>query len=207
MSRSSSAAWSPQCGFRLDRGRQYPGRGAAMGEAAHDRRAGPPRYGGDRFPHTPPPAPRVLNQGSRHATNQAPRFAADHVGSLLRPAALKEGARQARTRRESRPMSLPPSREPRDRGGDRQGRRRSGSNPSPTANSAAPPGQDRIFLIGPLDGVRGPITASARCCSRGPQPRPDPAAAQAQARRLFTAIRCWSISSFVAAHAKGHAER
>src|SRR5262249_24258428 len=55
----------------LDRGRQHAGRGRRMGEAAHDR-----RY-------------RRRSLGLSMQTTKPP-FRADHVGSLLRPAALKQ---------------------------------------------------------------------------------------------------------------------
>src|SRR6187551_3432526 len=58
--------------LRLDRGGQYPRRGRAMGEAAADCRN----------------RRRSVGQGMSSRTK--PPFRADHVGSLLRPAALKD---------------------------------------------------------------------------------------------------------------------
>ena len=117
--------------LRLHRGRQYPGRGRAMGEAADDRGSGG-RSVGDSFaslarlraqggaqrcaaepgrgapsslmiPTTaaslrsrspcPLPGRREGNGAMTNATHQPP-FRADHVGSLLRPAALKQAREQ-----------------------------------------------------------------------------------------------------------------
>src|SRR5262245_35431957 len=60
--------------LRLDRGRQHPGRERAMGEAQDDQRA----------------RRRGLGQVASMAARAKPPFRADHVGSLLRPAPLKE---------------------------------------------------------------------------------------------------------------------
>src|SRR5512140_557040 len=70
----------------VHRGGQYPGRGRAMGEAQDDRRIGR-RSVGTIMQRTKPP------------------FRADHVGSLLRSAALKEG-RARRERGEITPDQL-----------------------------------------------------------------------------------------------------
>ena len=59
--------------LRLDRGGQYPGRGRAMGEAEDD---------------------RGISRGSLGMKRTKPPFRADHVGSLLRPAALKKAREQ-----------------------------------------------------------------------------------------------------------------
>ena len=65
-----------------------------------------------------------------------PPFRADHVGSLLRPAALQGGARQARQGRDHAPPSSRRSRTARSSASSRS-RRRSACNRSPTASSAA----------------------------------------------------------------------
>src|SRR5512146_2572182 len=61
--------------LRLDRGRQRTGRGRAVGQTAHDR--------GD--------CRRGMGKMSARTT---PPFRADHVGSLLRPVALKQTREQ-----------------------------------------------------------------------------------------------------------------
>ena len=86
----------PAMRLRLDRGRQYPGRGRAMGEAAAD------RGGGGRGVGMMPT--RLSDYDDDNATGSImkrakPPFRADHVGSLLRPAPLKE-AREKRAKGE-----------------------------------------------------------------------------------------------------------
>ena len=86
--------------LRLDRGRQRACRGRAMGEAADDRRN------------------RRRSVGLRKnkiMQRTKPPFRADHVGSLLRPAALKAGARAPRQGRDHGRRAESGGR-PRDRG-------------------------------------------------------------------------------------------
>ncbi len=68
-----------------------------------------------------------------------PPFRADHVGSLLRTAPLKEARAQARQGRDRR-RRAEGGRRPRDRDRSSRSRRRSASSSPPTANSAAPGG-------------------------------------------------------------------
>ena len=80
-----------------------------------------------------------LNLRRVNECNTKPPFRADHVGSLLRPAALKE-ARSNAPRAKSAPAQLKDDRRSRDRARDQEA---GGSRPasrSPTANSAAPGG-------------------------------------------------------------------
>src|SRR5271156_380585 len=70
--------------LRLDRGRQYPRRGRGMGQAAHDCRNRGRSLGVRR---------------NKIMQRTKPPFRADHVGSLLRPAALKT-AREKRAKGE-----------------------------------------------------------------------------------------------------------
>src|SRR6476660_4842158 len=98
--------------FRLDRGRQRAGRGGAVGQAADDR--GVERGSvGEVIPAVVPakagtavPYRLTAEYGSRPSFHSAgttkadmthrttPPFRADHVGSLLRPAALKQARAQ-----------------------------------------------------------------------------------------------------------------
>ena len=97
-----------------------------------------------------------------------PPFRADHVGSLLRPAALKE----ARAKRETGEIdggAAQGGRGPRDRAASSRSRRRSGSSRSPTANSAARSG---TTISSASSTASRPISASARSSSRAPQPKP-----------------------------------
>ena len=75
----------------LDGRRQYPVRGRAMGKAGDDRRAGRRDVG--------------LAEERTMSQRIKPPFRADHVGSLLRPAALKK-AREQRAKGEITPAQL-----------------------------------------------------------------------------------------------------
>jgi hypothetical protein len=118
-----------------------------------------------------------------------PPFRADVVGSLLRPAALKE-ARASGTRARS-PRPPQGGRGPRDREDHQKATGRGGAARSrPTANSAA----------------RGGISISSTCstASRSPSSttassftacRPSTRSPASSASSAFPATRCWSISS------------
>src|SRR5689334_1833155 len=85
----------------LDRGGQRLGRGRAVGQAAHDRR-NRRRGVGQLNRHSRLPS---QNRESERMQRTAPPFRADHVGSLLRTAALKE-AREKRKRGELSEQAL-----------------------------------------------------------------------------------------------------
>ncbi len=78
--------------LRLDRGRQCAGRGRAMGEAADDRRNG--RRGVGLISPSPARGKRFKGERIKMSQRTKPPFRADHVGSLLRPAALKQAREQ-----------------------------------------------------------------------------------------------------------------
>ena len=111
---------------------------------------------------------RCRHDSEIDATTKPP-FRADHVGSLLRSAALKE-ARAKRERGEIDAGAAEGGRGPRDRERSSRSRKRSASSRSPTANTAARPGRLR-FPRRRCPASR-PIAASARSSSRAPQPKP-----------------------------------
>ena len=165
--------------FRLDRGGQCSFRGRAMGEAAHGvelprkfwRRSGPTSFGERK---------RRMTMERR----TKPPFRADHVGSLLRPAPLKE-AREKRhaparspPRRSRRSRIARSTRDPQaGRGRAQVGHRRRVS-----------PRLHGITISSNSSMASNPMTASARSSSpQGPQPRVDAAARHRQAWRLRAA--------------------
>ena len=132
--------------LRLDRGGQHPRRGGAMGEAADDRRAGGRSVGtmsfacrsvcrrrasGDPYPRAGGYGPPLSRGRQRQSSRQAiettrlimqrtkPPFRADHVGSLLRTAPLKDRAGEAGERLHRR-RATTGDRGPRDREGHQE---------------------------------------------------------------------------------------
>ena len=82
-------ALSPQCGFASTEEGNVLDRGGAMGEAADDRRAG--RGGVGLSPLSRRRDKKKNREGVKQMSQRTtPPFRADHVGSLLRPAPLKE---------------------------------------------------------------------------------------------------------------------
>ena len=126
-----------------------------------------------------------------------PPFRADHVGSLLRPAAAEGGARQARAQRDHSRRAAR-GRRSRDREGDQE----AGGDRAETRHRRRVPPLVVAFRFLPGSRRRHASTRRTHGIQFSRRADQGRSASRSTARSASPAIRCWSISSFSKAHAR-----